>query len=275
MLLTIVSIKELNLTLLLIKNLVSCKFIIFFGFMRMKIIKLDAIDSTNSFLKKKSSNQEIDDFTTVYTQNQFNGRGRTTKQWISEPNKNIAFSLFKRFKKNDLKHIFLLNVIASISILELLEKYLVKDVKVKWPNDVMVKNKKISGVLIENKIKKNNSINSIMGIGINVNQQNFPDFLSATSIINEIGSVSEIDLLANELAVIIKSNFKFLKSKSKLYLDYYNNKLHNKNQTVRFKNNIGKIEVGEIVKVDFRGNLMIMNEKGKIEYFKENEIKFL
>ena len=53
--------------------------------MRMKIIKLDAIDSTNSFLKKKSSNQEIDDFTTVYTQNQFKGRGRTTKQWISEP----------------------------------------------------------------------------------------------------------------------------------------------------------------------------------------------
>ena len=243
--------------------------------MRMKIIKLDAIDSTNSFLKKKMSNQEIDDFTTVYTQNQFNGRGRTNKQWISEPNKNIALSLFKRIKKTDLEHIFLLNVIASISILELLEKYLVKDVRVKWPNDVMVKNKKISGVLIENKIKKNNSINSVMGIGINVNQQNFPDFLSATSIVNEIGSVSEIDLLANELAVIIKSNFKFLKSKSKIYLDHYNNKLHNKNQTVRFKNNIGKIEVGEIVKVDFRGNLMIMNEKGKIEYFKENEIKFL
>ena len=243
--------------------------------MRMKIIKLDAIDSTNSFLKKKSSNQEIDDFTIVYTQNQFKGRGRTNKQWISEPNKNIALSLFKRLKKTELEHIFLLNIIASISILELLQKYRVKDVKIKWPNDVIIKNKKISGVLIENKIKKNNSINSVMGIGINVNQQNFPDFLSATSIINEIGSVSEIDLLANELAVIIKSNFKFLKSKSKLYLNNYNNKLHNKNQTVRFKNNIGKIEVGEIVKVDLRGNLMIMNEKGKIEYFKENEIKFL
>ena len=68
----------------------------------------------------------------------------------------------------------------------------------------MVKNKKISGVLIENKIKKNNSINSVMGIGINVNQEKFPDFLSATSIINEIGSVTEIDSLANELAAIIK-----------------------------------------------------------------------
>ena len=215
-------------------------------------------------MKKKSTNQEIDDFTTVYTQNQFKGRGRTAKQWISEPNKNIALSLFKRFKKTELEHIFLLNVIVSISILELLEKYQVKNVKVKWPNDIMVKNKKISGVLIENKIKKNNSINSVMGIGINVNQQNFPDFLSATSIINEISSVTDIDLLANELAVIIESNFKFLKSNSKLYLDHYNKKLHNKNQTVRFKNNIGKIEVGKIVKVDFRGNLMIMNEKGKI-----------
>ena len=52
----------------------------------------------------------------------------------------------------------------------------------------MVKSKKISGVLSESKIKKNNSINSVIGIGINVNQQNFPNFLSATSIINEIGS---------------------------------------------------------------------------------------
>ena len=84
----------------------------------MKIIKLDAIDSTNSFLKKKLSNREIDDFTTVYTQNQFKGRGRTTKQWFSEPNKNIAFSLFKRFKKTDLEHIFLLNI-KSLRILPL------------------------------------------------------------------------------------------------------------------------------------------------------------
>ena len=67
----------------------------------MKLIKLDAIDSTNSFLKKKMSNIEIDDFTIVYSQNQFKGRGRTNKEWISEPNKNIAFSLFKRFKKSE------------------------------------------------------------------------------------------------------------------------------------------------------------------------------
>ena len=241
----------------------------------MKIIKLDAIDSTNSFLKKKMSDQEIDDFTIVYSQNQFKGRGRTTNQWISEPNKNIAFSLFKRFKKSDIEQIFLLNIIVSISILELLKKYRVKYASIKWPNDLMVKNKKISGVLIENKIKKNNSINSVIGIGINVNQEKFPDFLSATSIINEIGSFTEIDSLANELAAIIKSNFKFLKLNSNHFLDRYNQNLYNKNQTVRFKNNIGKTKVGKIAKVDSRGNLMIQNEKGKIEYFKENEIKFL
>ena len=92
----------------------------------MKIIKLDAIDSTNSFLKKKMSNSEIDDFTIVYSQNQFKGRGRTTKQWISEPNKNIAISLFKRFKKSELQDLFILNVIISISILELLKKSKIK-----------------------------------------------------------------------------------------------------------------------------------------------------
>ena len=240
----------------------------------MKIIKLDAIDSTNSFLKKKMNNQEIDDFTIVYSQNQFQGRGRTTKEWISEPNKNIAFSLFKRFKKSELEHLFHLNVIASISILELLKKYNVRDASVKWPNDIMVKNKKISGILIENIIKKNNLINSVIGIGINVNQEKFPDHICATSIINETGIAVEIDSLATDLKKIISSNFKFLELNSNFCLDQYNNKLYNKKQTVVFKNNIGKKKVGKIVKVDLSGNLTIMNEKGKIEYFKENEIFF-
>ena len=236
----------------------------------MKIIKLDAIDSTNSFLKKKMNNQEIDDFTIVYSQNQFQGRGRTTKEWISEPYKNIAFSLFKKFKRPELEHLFLLNVIVSISILELLKKYSVRHASVKWPNDIIVKNKKISGILIENTIKKNNLINSVIGIGINVNQQKFPDLICATSIINEAGIAVEIDSLATELTKIISSNFKFLELNSNFYLDQYNNKLYNKNRTVVFKNNIGKKKVGKIVKVDLSGNLMIMNEKGKIEYFKEN-----
>ena len=240
----------------------------------MKIIKLDAIDSTNSFLKKKMNNQEIDDFTIVYSQNQFQGRGRTTKEWISEPNKNIAFSLFKRFKKSELRHLFHLNVIASISILELLKKYNVRDASVKWPNDIMVKNKKISGILIENVIKKNNLINSVIGIGINVNQEKFPDLMCATSIINETRISVEIDSLATDLTKIISSNFKFLELNSNFYLDQYNNKLYNKKQTVVFKNNIGKKKVGKIVKVDLSGNLTIMNEKGKIEYFKQNEIIF-
>ena len=240
----------------------------------MKIIKLDAIDSTNSFLKKKMNNQKIDDFTIVYSQNQFQGRGRTTKEWISEPNKNIAFSLFKRFKKSELRHLFHLNVIASISILELLKKYNVRDASVKWPNDIMVKNKKISGILIENIIKKNNLINSVIGIGINVNQEKFPDLKCATSIINETGIAVEIDSLATDLTKIISSNFKFLELNSNFCLDQYNNKLYNKKQTVVFKNNIGKKKVGKIVKVDLSGNLTIMNEKGKIEYFKENEIFF-
>ncbi len=240
----------------------------------MKIIKLDAIDSTNSFLKKKLSNQKIDDLTIVYSKNQFKGRGRTNKEWISEPNKNIAFSLFKKFKTNDLEHLFLLNLIVSISILDLLKKFSVKNASVKWPNDIMVKNKKISGILIESKIKKNNSIYSIIGIGININQEKFPDNMSATSIINETGNFSDVDLLATELADIIISNFKINESNSIFFLKEYNKKLHNKNQIIYFQNKFTETKVGKIVKVDLSGNLMVMNERGKIKYFKENEIIF-
>ena len=135
----------------------------------MNIIKLDAIESTNDYLKSTDFNNPQ----VVYTYNQYKGKGQRGNKWMSEPGKNLAFSI-KIFPKNfDIKDQFKINVIFSILIFNTLKSLQIPDIKIKFPNDIMSGNKKICGILIELKVKGIEIDNIIIGFGLNVNQENF------------------------------------------------------------------------------------------------------
>ena len=89
----------------------------------MKIIKLDAIDSTNSYLKKLLNKESLDDLTVVVSKHQTQGRGRNGNIWSNKPSLNLAFSIYKRFSDFEIDKKFMLNVISSISVYETLKKY--------------------------------------------------------------------------------------------------------------------------------------------------------
>ena len=110
----------------------------------MKIIKLDAIDSTNSYLKKLLNKESLDDLTVVVSKHQTQGRGRNGNVWLNKPSLNLAFSIYKRFSDFEIDKKFMLNVISSISVYETLKKYNLLDLTIKWPNDIMTADKKIS-----------------------------------------------------------------------------------------------------------------------------------
>ena len=82
----------------------------------MKIIKLDAIDSTNSYLKKLLNKESLDDLTVVVSKHQTKGRGRNGNLWLNKPSLNLAFSIYKRFSDFEIDKKFMLNVISSISV---------------------------------------------------------------------------------------------------------------------------------------------------------------
>ena len=113
------------------------------------IIKLDAIPSTNDYLKVMRKSKKAKDMDLVWAINQTCGRGQRENKWISESNKNITISIYKNFKEFSIFHPFLISVIISISIVKCLEKLNVPNVLIKWPNDILSCNKKIGGVLIE------------------------------------------------------------------------------------------------------------------------------
>ena len=148
----------------------------------MYIIKLNAIDSTNSYLKKLALEKPLAPFTVVWTTNQTNGRGQMGSNWVSEEGKNLTFSVLVKDVVENIEGIFDLNVCVAVTLIEVLENYNLSNLAIKWPNDILADKKKIAGVLIENSIKSSGEIVSIVGIGINVNQENFSDLPQASSL---------------------------------------------------------------------------------------------
>jgi len=142
----------------------------------MRIIKLDAIDSTNSYLRQLCAKEAVKDFTVVVANFQTNGRGQMGTQWSSQDSKNLMVSVFKDVSYVNVDLHFFISMVVALSILEALESFKIKNLKVKWPNDILSENKKIGGILIENVIKQTKIGASIIGFGINVNQTKFEKF---------------------------------------------------------------------------------------------------
>ena len=241
----------------------------------MKIIKLDAIDSTNSYLKKLLNKESLDDLTVVVSKHQTQGRGRNGNVWSNKPSLNLAFSIYKRFSDFEIDKKFMLNVISSISVYETLKKYNLFDLTIKWPNDIMTEDKKISGILIENNIRGKKIKHSVIGIGINMNQSKFKNLPNATSIFIETGKLNSVETIACELQKILEKNFNLLKINENELIKNYNSLLYKKNETSNFSaNDMSKFQ-GNIIKVGIDGKITIRVSNKQLSKYSESEIKLI
>ena len=240
----------------------------------MKLIKLDAIDSTNIYVKELIAKGDIKNYTAVISKYQTSGRGRNKNIWQDEPSKNLNFTLYKEFNGFKIENKFLLNIISSISVFNLLKNYNLKNLSVKWPNDIMTGNKKISGILIENNIRGKSINYSIVGIGINVNQLNFKNLPKATSLRIETGVTNSPELMAEELQQILKLNFELMLKNPDKLLNDYNKLLFEKDKTTNYIIN-NKILLGKLINVNMFGEILIRNNDGFIDKFNQDEIKLI
>ena len=167
------------------------------------IYKYDKLDSTNAFLKQQCST--LPDYSVIWADEQTHGRGRFARIWNSEPGLDLTFSLLLPLTTLEQKLRQNITQITALSIAQLLEGYGLKP-SVKWPNDVLIQEKKISGILCEI-TKTDERVCGVLGIGINVN--NTDKFLAnldlpATSLRCELRhKVVRQDLLKKLLEIII------------------------------------------------------------------------
>jgi BirA family biotin operon repressor/biotin-[acetyl-CoA-carboxylase] ligase len=239
----------------------------------MKFIELDTVGSTNGFAKNLLNSKKIDSNTVVFTYSQTQGKGCGTNSWHSEDNKNILFSLIYFFDNIEADQHFLISVAVSLGICDYIKNKGI-NCEIKWPNDIFVNNKKLCGILIENSIQGNFIQNSIIGVGININQTCFPNFLNnAISVSNvtnkqynleeEITEVSNI--IFNRLNNIKNTHFGELKSE-------YLSKLYRFNIFENYKLNF-EIMTLKIIDVELDGHIVVEDKSGYTHkyYFKELE----
>jgi BirA family biotin operon repressor/biotin-[acetyl-CoA-carboxylase] ligase len=241
----------------------------------MLIIKLDAIDSTNDYLKALANDKPLDNFTTVVAQNQTKGRGQLGTQWQSEPDKNLTMSILFKEVLTDKVDIFHINAAVAITLIRVLESLNIHKVTVKWPNDIMADAKKVGGILIENSIKSDGTIRSIIGIGLNVNQTDFSNLPKATSIALEIHEEINKDTLMIKILEQLKHSIGLLSDQSDQVWQSYHDYLFKKNIPMVFQDNSGNKFMGIIQSVSRYGMLQLLLEDDSVASFGIKEITML
>ncbi len=243
----------------------------------MRIIKINAINSTNSFLKELSQSSSINEVTVVVANNQTSGRGQMNNSWISEPFKNLTFSILTPLKKLKIEHQVYLNFAVSLAIHDTLLAYDVPNLCIKWPNDIMSDKKKICGVLIENTFSHSRIKNTIVGIGLNVNQEKFHKKLfNASSLKNILKKNIALEPLMNTIVEKIKYRISSVElgNFNKTHEEYHK-ALYQKGIPTTFLNQkTRQIFMGIITGVSSLGNLQIQLEDDTICEFESKEISF-
>ena len=202
-----------------------------------EIIHKEVVDSTNNYLTNLVHDGKISHGVVILADHQTNGRGQRNTIWQSIKSKNLLFSYFTTYKELQISEQFLITQYVSSAIHSFL-KFKGVETSIKWPNDILFGNQKICGVLIENQIQGQLIKGSIIGIGLNINQEEFED-TSATSlklitgkdyiisiILNEL--LNHLNFFFNQLIQSKKVEIKFGLLKKSSYLCTRNNESENK-----------------------------------------------
>ncbi len=179
--------------------------------MRGRWIKHDSVTSTNTTISELNKMQPLKEWTIVTADYQEGGRGLGEHSWQSRRGENLLMSLILFPAFLSAKWQFHLSRVASLALCEVLETLGINPV-IKWPNDILTEKGKIAGILIENGITAGKLSHSIIGIGLNLNQTEFPAFLvPATSVRLETGQVVQVSEAGRLLEDRLKIKYQALK----------------------------------------------------------------
>jgi BirA family biotin operon repressor/biotin-[acetyl-CoA-carboxylase] ligase len=240
------------------------------------LLQLPSVDSTNAYAKDFLSKNSPIDGTVILADKQLAGRGQSGTTWLAEPGKNLTFSLIYHTSFLQAQEQFFLNMAVSLG-LQSAAQYIIREnmkgdslTKIKWPNDIYINEKKTAGILIENTISGMQLKYSVIGIGLNVNQRDFPKEMHATSLLNEAEKELDLNYVLNIVLSRIEKYFLILRERKfeTLKMKYLENLYRYKIQSTF--NKAGMNFPGVITDIDQTGRLIVETENGQQAYgFKE------
>lgn len=242
----------------------------------MKLVKLNAINSTNAFLKDMAKHKAVENFTVVVAKNQTAGKGQFDNKWQSEKGKNLTFSILCDFESLKIIDSFYLNCSVSLAVFNVLVNYIPERLKIKWPNDIMSASKKVCGILIENTVSKGKITRAIIGIGLNVNQEEFKNLPNASSLKIITGNTFDKELLLEKIVIELKKQVTFIESGAfEQIKEAYEQFLYKINTPSMYEDVFGNLFMGKILGVNQQGKLLVELEDETHKLYDLKEIKFL
>lgn len=242
----------------------------------MHIIKLNATESTNSYLKNAMLSEVLDDFTVVTANEQTKGRGQRGTTWQSEAGKNLTISILKKFQALSVRDQFLLNIGVSLAVVDVLAHLQVPELSIKWPNDILSGNSKICGILIENMVNRSAIQESVIGIGLNVNQLSFEGLPKVSSLKLLLGRTFELDEILGTILRSLRAQFTAIEGKRIGDVKAaYEALMFRKDKPSTFAAENGELFMGFIRGISDSGKLRVELEDALIREFDLKEILLL
>ena len=236
-----------------------------------KIIHLDSVDSTNNYVANLLNDGKIDHGTVVLADAQFAGKGQRSAIWSAKAGENLTFTVLLDNVNLSVSRQFYLNRMVSLSFVRFLCTIGLSP-SIKWPNDIFVGGKKIGGILIENQLYQHQIKSSIIGIGLNINQQVFDGF-TATSTLLETGVYrNPKDILYGFIDAFNKTWRNYSEASALNIKKDYSKFLYLINQPFQFEDKDGIFE-GKIMDVLDSG-LLVVERNGEKAHYNLKEIVF-
>ena len=231
--------------------------------MEWSIIHIDETDSTNRWLKENGSERMA-----VVADYQTAGRGCGTNTWESERGKNLLFSLLIHPAEVPAVKQFRISMAISLAILDTLEQH-IGDVSIKWPNDIYWRNGKLGGILIENRLQGGCIKDCIIGVGLNVNQEQFhSDAPNPVSLKRIHGQETEREQLLGDILVRFDEYLtQDLKAR-------YLSRLYRRKGFHPYADKEGAF-MAEIIDVEDDGHLLLRDDNGHDRRYAFKEVQFV
>lgn len=240
--------------------------------MEINRISLFEIDSTNNYASNLMKSETLPHGTVITAQFQTQGRGQRENMWEGNCNQNLTASWIFHFDELKVVNGFLYNQSIALALRQSICGWLHQDVYIKWPNDIIVNDKKIAGVLIENFIQGDEIKSSICGIGANIFQTHF-SFPQATSLILEGSDIPSTDSFLQTLHENLLEKLEELKLHPAMIREQYLLHLYRAQELIALKHNEQVIH-GKIQGVDEWGRLVFTNDNGT-HLFQSGEIQWI
>lgn len=243
--------------------------------LKPQFVHLDETISTNQYIRNLSMEKDLPEGSVVWTDFQTAGRGQAGNSWESDSTKNLTFSIIIYPYFLVANRQFLISQIAALSVKDLLSQY-TDEISIKWPNDIYWRDKKICGMLIENDLSGTRLFSSIIGIGINLNQEAFhSDAPNPVSLLQITGCTYDREKFLREFMKFFYAHYlQLIKGHEAIIKEAYFQSLFRGEGFHEYEKE-GELFEARIIEIEPTGHLVLEENNGQKRRFAFKEVKFV